>query len=270
MNHAPMPNTGRQVFAGRAASSVTSRPHKRSTVKTSCGGSNKACMCDDCRDETEDSHPTLKAGNQPDHDFRAVSVHASRAHTFISFGQPTFDAQTGAQVVTAHCCPRLEGQPVSSRDKFSVLDRGPLPDAGGTVAQYRFEYIGATLDTLTECACNCCAFVQYVRGFAEINGTRLTHILPGSGTALSPTTLGQDSPVIPHVDCRVASPGGVTLNDNPGFPSLRPTDNVNLHFEFDARTIDTCGGNATVASRLFTLDITGTHPRRFVASGDFG
>jgi hypothetical protein len=160
---------------------------------------------------------------------------------------------------------------VSSRDKFSVIDAGARPVAGGTDAHHRFEYIGAADDLGPVCQCSCCSFVQFVKGFFEVNGTRLAHTLPGSGAALSATVLGQDSPILPHASCRVATaPGGGVLSDTPGIGGLAATDVVNIHLEFDARSIDTCNSNNIVASRAFTLDITGAHPRTFSATGNFG
>lgn len=192
------------------------------------------------------------------------------ARTFSSWGETgSVNPESGAETLTSTCCPLLEGEPVSSQDKFSVIDAGARPVAGGTQAQYRFEYVGAT-DSTGNCACNCCAFVQFVKGFADLNGVRQSHILPGSGAAMSATTMGQDSPIVPHAGCGVATAGGGPLSDTPGMRRIRPTDNLNLHLEFDARTIDTCNSNNIVASRLFTLDITGTHPRSFSATGALG
>ena len=181
----------------------------------------------------------------------------------------TTDPDAGGETITSTCCPRYEGQSVSSEDKFSVINMGPLPDLGGTQARYRFDYIGA-VGSDGDCACNCCAFVQFVKGFFELNGVRRPHTLPGSGQPLSETTFRQDSPVIAHAVCRVATAGGGPLNDTPGSLGIKSTDNVNIHLEFDARTIDTCNSNAVVASRLFTLNITGAHPRSFSATGNFG
>ena len=174
-------------------------------------------------------------------DFGAVRIHTGEdatrsprsigamAYTLGSWGEVgTVDLETGAQTVTSTCCPSLEGQPVSSPDKFSVIDAGARPVAGGTNASYRFEYIGAT-DSTGDCACNCCAFVQFVKGFFEVNGVRKAHTLPGSGAALSPTTMGQDSPIIPHAGCRVATAGGGPLSDTPGIGGIAATDNLNIH-----------------------------------------
>lgn len=179
------------------------------------------------------------------------------------------DPENGGVTLTSTCCPSFEGQPVSSLDKFNVVDVGAQPVAGGTQAQYRFEYGGAA-DSGADCACNCCSFVQFVKGFFDVNGVRRAHTLPGSGAALSATAMGQDSPIIPHAACRVATAGGGPLSDTPGMMGISATDNLNIHLEFDARTIDTCNSNSIVASRLFTLDITGAHPRSFRATGAFG
>jgi hypothetical protein len=186
-------------------------------------------------------------------------------------GEGTLNPETGATTITSTCCPEREGEMVSSPDKFSVTDVGPLPDLGGTQARYRFDYSGATSNLGPYCACSCCAFVQFVQGFFDINGVRQAHTLPGSGAALSPTAMGQDSPIIPHVGCNVApAPGGGLLNDTPGLRGIAATDVIHVHLEFDAQTIDTCSSNTSVASRLFTLDITGAHPRTFSATGNFG
>jgi hypothetical protein len=213
------------------------------------------------------------------HDLREIRIHPLRSQagrtgqatkTFASEEEGgSVNPETGVTTITQSCCPLHEGEPVSSADKFSVIDAGPLPHLGGTQARYRFEYIGAVDSNLT-CSCECCAFVQFVKGFFDINGVRQPHTLPGSGAALSPTTMQQDSPILPHGSCRVATAGGGVLNDTPGLLGIASTDNVHIHLEFDARTIDTCKSNSIVASRLFTLDITGAHPRRFSATGALG
>ena len=91
---------------------------------------------------------------------------------------------------------------------------------------------------------------------------------PEVAQALSAGTFGQDSPILPHVGCRVAKVGRVLLNDNPGMSGIKSTDILKIHLDFDARTIGTCDGSSIVASRLFTLDITGAFPRTFSVSGD--
>ena len=189
------------------------------------------------------------------------------AQTFAADGQTgTIDPDTGVETITQECCPLYEGEPICHPDKFTVHDCGSRSN-GGTQARYRFEYTGRT-DNNLPCDCGCCAFVQYVRGVFEINGRQIRHILPGSGLPLSPTTLLQDSPVIPHSGCSVATVGGAPLNDNPGLLGISSTDDVRVDLEFDARTIDTCKRNAIVASRVFTLNITGRHPRAFSVAGD--
>src|SRR4029434_4976511 len=70
------------------------------------------------------------------------------------------DPVTGLRTVTSTCCPLHEGEMVSSRDKFSVIDAGARPVAGGTDAHHRFEYIGAADDLGPVCQCSCCSFVQ--------------------------------------------------------------------------------------------------------------
>lgn len=211
------------------------------------------------------------------YNFEQIPVHAPprqdvRTRTFImdDSDSGTVDPETGIETITSTCCPLHEGESVSSQDKFSVLDGGPLPALGGTQAQYKFEYVGA-IDGSGDCSCDCCAFVQFVKGFFEVNGVRRPHTLPGSGNPLSPSTFDQDSPVIPHAACRVATaPGGALLKDTPGFRGIKPTDVLNIHLEFDARTIQTCDASRIAASRLFTLDITGAHPRTFSATGNLG
>jgi hypothetical protein len=193
---------------------------------------------------------------------------ATQVKTFSPNGEGgTTDPESGSTVFSSTCCPIDEGQPVSSVDKFTVFNMGALPDRGGTVAQNRLEYSGGD-STTGECACRCCAFVQFVKGYADKNGVRQRHILPGSGLPLSPTVNQQDSPILAHSGCHVPAIGGGRLNDNPGFMGIRPTDNIHVHFEFDARTIDTCNSNSIVATRLFTVDISGTHPRTFSVTGD--
>jgi len=184
-------------------------------------------------------------------------------------GTGTVDPETGVETITQSCCPLHEGELISSPDKFSVIDAGPLPVLGGTQARYMFEYHGAT-DSTAPCSCDCCSFVQFVAGFFEVNGTRIAHTLPGSGLPLSAAIMQQDSPILPHAGCRVATSGAGPLNDTPGLRGISPTDNLNVHLDFEARTIDTCNADTIVVSKFFTLDITGRHPRSFVASGDFG
>ena len=236
------------------APAIFRQSHPTPTIaRCACGGS-----CPRCQTET----PLQSA-------LRATEPNDTR--TFVLEGETgTIDPETGVETITSTCCPDHEGEMVSHPDKFAVTDAGARPDLGGTQAQYRFEYDGATDDLGPFCACSCCAFVQFVKGFFEVNGVRLTHTLPGSGAALSATAFGQDSPIIPHAGCRVATIGGALLSDTPGLGGIKSTDSLNVHLEFDARTIDTCNANNVVASRLFTLEITGAHPRTFSATGNFG
>ena len=131
--------------------------------------------------------------------------------------------------------------------------------------------------------CGNCEYRQYIKGYFDVNGIRLTHMLPGAanpptyqpGRAMSATTYLEDglSPYPgfgPHYGHRneigaaddvYQSPNRATGcqyrgTDFPGISGLRSGDTYDIHLDFKGEAINTAEGT-TLRSTTWTVYCSG-------------
>ena len=116
-----------------------------------------------------------------------------------------------------------------------------------------------------DCSCKCCAMEVWVRGYVHfiVGGkvVNVPHTLPGSNQPMDEKEYRQDSPTIKPTGCKI------NKTDHPGFSIAARTWNIlkqrndvkiEVHYDFEVYTIDTCNNNERIDTYEFHWWLTGT------------
>lgn len=247
----------------------------------SCGGE-----CAECRTKKEApslplAAPTPKGaithGITPDEE-GGGEFQTLRLQSADSGHSPLF-----TQAIDGGDVPATDGGTASPRHhcaptgRFTAIPSGTLPARFSPTSFGASFRMNAEFETPIPCTCRCGEYRQFVRGFANLNGTPVVHRL--CAETMSPTTWHEDCLTsggtdlkygyhsIPFANSRFTNPdqeGGCTFNgfDAPGFPLAGRSsgDRLELHLEFYGQLVDACDGNRELTSSSWTVEGSGVVP----------
>ena len=165
------------------------------------------------------------------------------------------------------------GSPCSVSGSFSSIPFGPVAASlNGTKLGATFAMEGKFVPSIP-CTCGCGEYRQYIRGKFTKNGSVVTHALCGSN--LHPTNFQEDCGIFGGTSYRYGyrsqqfatskftpdQAGGCKFEgqDTPGITGSSG-DVLSVNLDFQGKLIDTCNGNAVLASSAWNVSGTATVP----------
>jgi RHS repeat-associated protein len=174
----------------------------------------------------------------------------------------------------------VRGQPISANDPSGLLrcccnkpivptnksgSKPTVVPTKGVVKVYGKNHYTAEFTNKGDCSCSCCAMEVWVRGYVHFivgeTVVKVPHTLPGSGQPLDENEYRQDSPRIRPTKCKIDK------TDYPGLTSpartwgiLRGRNDVQIevHYDFEVYTVDTCNNNERINTYEFHWWLIGT------------
>jgi len=270
-SRSPVPDLGAffstaQVSYGNRA---VSRLLRASLTRTcSCGkATGSAEQCEECRAKSLDPGHANASGESR----ATITIESDQdSETAVGARDRSISVEGGSKLTRT-----ADGESSCSvTGKFTDIPSGTVNSTlSGTELGARFNMKG-TFSPSIPCNCSCGEYRQYVRGTFERNGATVTHAL--CGTNLDPTKFQEDCGIFGGTSYRYGyrsqsfatskftNPDQATGCDFEGrdFPRLGGSsgDKLEVNLDFQGRLIDTCHGNAVIASSDWSVVGTATVP----------